>query len=320
MASRGDWSRRSLIATALGGLASACGSRAAEQDARNEALNAVMHAMQAAQIDKLPGERIEVAGRDALQTWRELRGQGQGWPVIIGGPDNLARIVEQAAGDLGDASSSPDVILRTAAGLQHPASLLEHLRAEAEDTRAFLEGLPPERRSYTQIVVGSDGQRTEATRDVLDDDPGGEPEMGDWPSSPPEPSKLAVLYDLVRSPGGEYVNQLIDRATLLRLPTNDQGEVLAQLRWGGWNACPLPEYHVAALRSWSERYGAELVALSGDTLELQVKRRPATRDEAIALAKELYAYCPDLIDQGYEGLAPMAAALMSDDLWSFWWD
>jgi hypothetical protein len=74
------------------------------------------------------------------------------------------------------------------------------------------------------------------------------------------------------------------------------------------------------LRSWHDRYGAELVSMGADTVELRVTRRPASRDEALALAREHYAYCSDTVDQGTQDLATLAAMLMASDWWFFWWD
>ncbi|HSG35259.1 MAG TPA: DUF4253 domain-containing protein, partial [Sphingomonadaceae bacterium] len=97
-------------------------------------------------------------------------------------------------------------------------------------------------------------------------------------------------------------------------------EVPAYLRWGGWNACPPPEVHVAALRSWNERYGAELVGISGDALNLRVSSRPQTKEEATELAFEQFYYCADIVDQGVGTIANLAATLEAQDWWFFWWD
>jgi hypothetical protein len=94
----------------------------------------------------------------------------------------------------------------------------------------------------------------------------------------------------------------------------------AYLRWGNWNGCPAPEYHVAAFRSWRDRYGAELVGLSHDVVNIHVRRRPKTRGEALDLGRQQYLYCSDIVDQGVGTLNALAAALMEHDWWYFWWD
>jgi hypothetical protein len=107
---------------------------------------------------------------------------------------------------------------------------------------------------------------------------------------------------------------------ILLLPTNDSAEAFAYLRWGGWNACPPPELHVLAARDWARRYGAEVVGICGDVVNMRVRKRPSSRKEALALAREHLAYCPDIVFQGSSDLAPLAAALMDSDWWFFWWD
>ncbi|MCF4167286.1 DUF4253 domain-containing protein [Zavarzinia compransoris] len=104
------------------------------------------------------------------------------------------------------------------------------------------------------------------------------------------------------------------------LPLKDGAEAPALLRWGGWNDCPVPAQHVAALRSWFDRFGAILLSLGSDTLDVFVSRPPTDRVAALALARELYIYCPDLVDQGFQSLGELAASLMESQFWNFWWD
>ena len=105
------------------------------------------------------------------------------------------------------------------------------------------------------------------------------------------------------------------------MPTPRPWEVLAYLHYGGWNECPGPAAQVAVQRGWYERYGAELVCVSGDTVELRVARPPTTRDAALALAREQFLYSGgDLVFQGYETLRGLAGSLVGAETWYFWWD
>lgn len=103
-------------------------------------------------------------------------------------------------------------------------------------------------------------------------------------------------------------------------PTVDGCEVPAHLGFGNWNACPKPHEHVAVLKHWAHGYGAELVAVTSDIIELRTVRRPSTRDEALLLAREQFYYCTDIVDQGVGSIATLAKVLMEDDFWFFWWD
>jgi len=60
--------------------------------------------------------------------------------------------------------------------------------------------------------------------------------------------------------------------------------------------------------------------MSFDTINLQVANRPKTREEALALARDQYVYCPDIVDQGVETYNALAADLVANYWWYFWWD
>ena len=79
-------------------------------------------------------------------------------------------------------------------------------------------------------------------------------------------------------------------------------------------------FSAPAMRIWRDRYGAELIGINSDTINLRVAVRPKTREEALALARDQYIYCPDITDQGVQTYSALAADLMTNDWWYFWWD
>jgi Domain of unknown function (DUF4253) len=104
--------------------------------------------------------------------------------------------------------------------------------------------------------------------------------------------------------------------TLAYIPAQSTADIPAFLKLGGWNAVPEAEVFVALLRKWQREYGAELVALSMDTIDIRIARRPATQQEALGLAREHAKFCPST----EVTLAERAAELMQLDWWHFWWD
>jgi len=104
------------------------------------------------------------------------------------------------------------------------------------------------------------------------------------------------------------------------LPIDQGWKAPAILPWGDWNDSPPPAVHTAVLREWNRRYGAELVAMTGDILELSVARPPTTDEAALALAREQYSYAPDIVQQGVEDVETLAALLKNGHAWYFWWD
>src|SRR5439155_9001674 len=92
----------------------------------------------------------------------------------------------------------------------------------------------------------------------------------------------------------------VDITSLALAPSKTSWQVPAFLRFGNWNACPSPKEHVSIMKRWKELYGAELVGISHDTVEMQVARPPMDRASAMKLAEEQFAYCEDLVYQGCE--------------------
>lgn len=81
-----------------------------------------------------------------------------------------------------------------------------------------------------------------------------------------------------------------------------------------------PHVHVAILKYWHERWGAEVVAATAGDLELKVLRPPTTPEAALELAKEQYMYCGDLVDQNTRTVSALAKLLLGSHMWWFWWD
>lgn len=145
-------------------------------------------------------------------------------------------------------------------------------------------------------------------------DPDTEPaDLGEWPEETDTEMGLITHLDLGSGAPKEEV-----QIALLKI--QHSWEAFAHLGWGGWNECPGPAEHCAVHRYWAERYGAEVISITGDVVQCVVARPPKTRQEAIELAQEQYAYCRDIVEQGTETIAALAAGLLDSEYWYFWWD
>ncbi|MFF9343769.1 DUF4253 domain-containing protein [Streptomyces sp. NPDC014773] len=99
-------------------------------------------------------------------------------------------------------------------------------------------------------------------------------------------------------------------------------EALAVVGWSG------PANHendtariAAVVADWERRFGARVFAVGFDTLRLSVAAPPATPEEALPVAAEHFAFCPDNVRQGsVKDLAEYAEHLVGADVWTFWWD
>lgn len=305
-----------LIGTLVGALAVSESFRSAKAiQPTQEELRAKAHNWKESAIEAFPFELIEVNGEQALTLWTELRQKRDGYPVVLGNADTLAELAAPFVSR--QPSKTAERIISIADGLRHP----EDLRAKrALDYQAAMEFI---RKSIKNsgvealpeiIIVQPDGTPRTLTREETIAEylrkPQPPPE-GKWPAEAPPMPSLSVAQN--------YKGQF-EKVYITIIPTDDPTTVPAYLQWGGWNACPAPEYHIAALRSWRDRYGAELVGLNLDTMNVRAKRRPQTREEAIELAREQYVYCNDIIDQGVGTVSELAAALKANDWWYFWWD
>lgn len=268
---------------------------------------------------------IWVHGARAFEEWRALRGAGRGYPVIVGGEEDVSRHAEGMDVAV-EMAKAPDFIslrarwLAGAHALTHPTALKTARAAERARVQEFLRKSPRDEEALnsvqTQLARLGFGQgETETDEEWTLEEV--DPDIGEWPNEANimEGPSAIFNYDL---DAGDFV--LRDSVAIILLPTEDWTEAPAFLAFGGWNENPSPDLHVAALRAWRDRYGAELVSMTGDVLELKVTRRPATRQEAIDLALEQHLYCEDNILQGEGEVAPRAAALMASDWWQFWWD
>jgi hypothetical protein len=260
--------------------------------------------------DKLPWRTVRVAGRDALAQWERLRAAGSGYPIVVGGRDEVERLAEMLTFD----DRTPAQILDAAAAYRFPQDLVEsEARAEAAYT-ARIAG-HPEQKPVVHILDADGNSRlqTAEERDADERAAAAGPPRGEWPDEARPNEPLFLARDIM-SRGWR------DEVFIVVLPITDPTEAPAHLKYGAWNACPAPEVHVAALRCWRDAFGFEPVSMGPDVLEGRVARRPADRDAAIALAREQAIYCPDVIDQGAESLSNLGAILMAGDWWFFWWD
>ena len=105
---------------------------------------------------------------------------------------------------------------------------------------------------------------------------------------------------------------------LAYIPTTKPYEVFAWLPFGGWNECPNAEDMIKIARYWKEKYNATPVVIGHDTVEFQAP--DLDKKTAIEVAKEHYAVCPDIVDQGVGTIGALADSLTKSIVWYFWWD
>jgi hypothetical protein len=141
-------------------------------------------------------------------------------------------------------------------------------------------------------------------------------EEAEWPDTDSDPGTVEDLT----SHRDLLTGALLSNVHIAMIPAAEAWMVPCYLRIGGWNECPNAEEHAAIFKYWGEKYGARVVCIGDDVIEMIVTRPPTTREDALALAKEQYLYCADIVQQGTESIEVLAAGLLNSRVWYFWWD
>jgi hypothetical protein len=74
---------------------------------------------------------------------------------------------------------------------------------------------------------------------------------------------------------------------------------------------------VNRLRQWDAAYGIDIYMADSDTIELHLKTLPP---DLHAFAKELYAFCPDIVDQGIGTVEKLEESIRQSHDVFLWWD
>lgn len=251
----------------------------------------------AQETSAFPFEIVRAPGREALATWERLRREGRGWPLVLGGEQDFQRHAENLA-FMREGGFDLTAALATASTLRFPEDMRARRAADLAQVRKSLGATNP--------GIAED-------LEVLDDEY--EAPRGEWIAS--GSAGLSVAEEYVSNQGG---TRPYAQVIIALMPADNGADAIGLLGFGGWNECPFPQEHVAAFRHWHARYGVEVVGVSGDVINARASRRPATREAALTLAQEQFEYCTDIVHQGVGTLDALAATLMAEDWWYFWWD
>ncbi len=235
-------------------------------------------------LANFPYEILIVDGKNAYYEWERIKNIGTHWPIILGDERDAYEIL---------VAFEPEMYSNgTFINFDNSTSTTKSIVSEANSI------------NFPEDLKNWDGITPLGELDAP---------KGKWPT------ENISFEDGITIDKNIISNKFYEKVSIVLLPTKNGWEAPAYLNWGNWNACPPAKYHVAALKKWHDLYGAEVISLS-DTLELKIKNRPKDKKSAFKLADELYYYCPDILDQGFDTKANLAYALMNSNFWSIWWD
>ncbi len=142
-----------------------------------------------------------------------------------------------------------------------------------------------------------------------------------WPGRAPAPASVPHADEIAE----QYARAFLAanphaRLGLVEAPRG--ADALAAVGWmGPLNYDNDTATFAAVVRDWEERFGVRVVGIGFSTLHLSVAAPPTDIEDALAIAAEHFAFCPDNIWQGSRpDLASYAEELVDVNCWEFWWD
>jgi hypothetical protein len=106
-----------------------------------------------------------------------------------------------------------------------------------------------------------------------------------------------------------------DEVSVLR--TADQYEALRVMSTNGWNHDISPGAVISRLKEWDAELGLALLGAGFDWIEAQMRQPPK---DMLAFAQAVYAFCPDVVDQGTETVTALADEMRRTRTLYLWWD
>lgn len=142
----------------------------------------------------------------------------------------------------------------------------------------------------------------------------------DWPGlAPSGPGQDSAAHR-----AAEFADELVARDPSLRLglvPARSGPDALRACGWQGPLNYTNDTGEIAAVvLDWERRFGTRVVGVGFGDLYLSVAAPPLTAEDALRVAAEHFAFCPDNVWQGSGSLARYADRLVGATAWAFWWD
>ncbi|HSF18213.1 MAG TPA: DUF4253 domain-containing protein [Vicinamibacteria bacterium] len=185
------------------------------------------------------------------------------------------------------------------------------LRAETGIEETFLLEMKQAGRNLRQLEgVDSEGNATKVRGVTID---------------VPHDRSLTVVSSLARLAPPEVVvfvserhfgmGEEPDRVSAMK--TSDPFESLRAMGTNGWNYDISPEMIIARLRQWDAIFGLSLRGVAFDWVEAEFETHPR---DMLAFAREVYEFCPDVVDQGTETVEALADEMRRSNVLYLWWD
>lgn len=109
------------------------------------------------------------------------------------------------------------------------------------------------------------------------------------------------------------------KASVAIVMWNDQFDILKIQQTNGENYDISNNDVVVKLKEWHNRYSFTIIGADHDWVEANFIELPISNDLK-SFAKEIYQFCPDIVDQGTGSLEDLIEELEESKKLFFWWD
>lgn len=132
--------------------------------------------------------------------------------------------------------------------------------------------------------------------------------------------KNPKLYKELHNPFNSLHNSDEFEIFLAKIPTDKPWKIFAWIPFGGWNECPHPENIMSVSKYWYEKHGAIPAVITSDSIQFYVLDPIKEFEDALHVAEEHFAFCPDSVFQGAETINALSSLIIESSIWDFWWD
>lgn len=112
-----------------------------------------------------------------------------------------------------------------------------------------------------------------------------------------------------------FSQNLPDKIAILK--SDDEFYYLSVVQTNGNNYGISHSQVVERYRQWKEKYGLILIGAGNDWLDAKFRNPP---DDWLAFAREVYEFCPDVVNQGTESIDSLAEEMRRSNSVYLWWD
>lgn len=133
-------------------------------------------------------------------------------------------------------------------------------------------------------------------------------------------------YFVYKNNNGEYFynNNALRHSHIeplsINFPITNSFEIFDILSWGGWNECPPNKILKEKSKVSYEKYGAEIIKITHDSLYYKCNKVLDTEDSEL-LIQDILDFCPGSLEMyEHHSVDYMKEILLSEQTFMLWWD